>query len=253
MRWLLTAVAATFISTPLLAADNTCGFDGFGGEYKHWETDTNRVYTLIIDGDKAKLDGAGLTAEQTQGLTFEVFNNGRSAWLKDASGNKIAGFGPEVGECTRGTIATRGFTKGYGITQGFWLKENTVGATDSWSDNGALKPGVYEPIGFNLLDQHMNIGRIPTKLFTDGTFLSMSEDRAKDIKMSFAFRRRIEADKLLLTEYFVNSAFKEVTGVTVTFDMSDPKKLTCLDCSKVDKSFPSVWVFTKPADVVWKQ
>lgn len=61
MRWLLSAAAATtFISTPLLAADNMYGFDGFGGVYKHREQNTNIVYTLTIEGDKAKIEGLGL-------------------------------------------------------------------------------------------------------------------------------------------------------------------------------------------------
>ena len=253
MRSLLfTAVAATLISTPALTADSKYGFDGFGGVYKHWEQDTNIVYTLTIDGDTATLKGAGLTPQQSQGLSIEVFNNGRSAWLKDASGSKVAGFGPEAGDYTHGSIATHGFTKGYGISQGFWVKEKTVGATDSWSDHGALKQGVYEPIGFNLTNQHMNIGVAAPGQFTDGTFLGMSEDRKKDSKMSFGFRRKVENNKLLLTQFSVNydtNQLKEVQGVTVTFDMSDPMKLTCLDCDKVDKSFPNVWVFTKPAGV----
>jgi hypothetical protein len=256
MRGLLSiAIAATFVSTPLFAADSTHGFDGFGGVYKHWEPDTKKIFTLIIDGDKATLKGQGLTPEQSEGLTVEVSSDGRTAVLKDAGGKKVAGFSPEAGDYTYGSLANGGFAKGYGIWQGFWVKEVAVGSTESWSNQGVLKEGVYQPVGFNLQNTQMNIAYATPGKFTDGTFLRMSADRAKDDRMTFSFRRRVENNKLLLTQYSVDystTPLKEVKGVTVTFDMSDPMKLTCLDCDVVDTSFPSVWVFTQPADVAWK-
>jgi len=256
MRCLLAiAIAATLISTPLFAAETTRGFVGFSGVYKHWEPDTKKIFTLIIEGDKASVKGQGLTPEQSEGLTVELSGDGRKAVVTDASGKKVAGFAPEAGEYTYGSLANGGFTKGYGISPGFWVKEMAVGSTESWSNQGALKEGVYQPVGFNLQNSVMNIGYATPGKFTDGTFLRMSADRAKDDRMTFGFRRRVENNKLLLTQYSVDystTPLKEVKGVTVTFDMSDPMKLTCLDCDKVDTSFPSVWVFTQPADTSWK-
>lgn len=247
-RLLYMASAATLTLLSLtVAADDKFAFDGFGGNYKHFEQESKTVYTLTVDGDKATLEGKGLSAKQTKNLKFEVFNNGRSAFLKDTDGNKITGFGPQSGSYTYGAIFTYGFSKGYGITSGFWEKAKAAGSTDSWSDSGSLKEGVYEPIGFNEKYKRMQIGNdAPGSV--SGTFLNMS-DSGNDEKLNFGFEGKIENEKLYLTETYFNTQLKKRQGVTVTFDMSDPKKLTCLDCKqKVDPSFPEVWVFAKPFD-----
>jgi hypothetical protein len=247
MRWLLClTVAATVISSQAMAAQNTHGFDGFGGVYKHLERETKSVYTLSIDGEKATLKGPGLSPEQTRGLTVELSPSGKTAHIKDASGKQIAIFAADQDDYTYGAIGDGRFAKGYGITEGYWVKELTVGATDTWSDNGVPKLGRYEPIGFNVNGSRMNLGKIDPALFTHGSFLNMTADSAPDRKMAFGFTRRIENGKLILTQRYVDTDWTERVGVTVTFDLSDPMKLTCLDCDKVDKRFPKVWVYAGP-------
>ena len=138
---------------------------------------------------------------------------------------------------------------GYMIFDNIWKKELTPENTESWSDNGKLKTGVYVPTGFNVRGKRAKI-KVNGDGSVEGHFFGMHSDERKDSRKSFGFTGKVENQKLMLTERVVrviNGRAIESNGGTVTFDLSDPKKLSCMDCNRPDLYIPNTWVMSSPS------
>lgn len=223
------ASIAFFVTSTVNASEATFDADG---AYKYRSYTPPMDMTLLIKGNGAHLIESSPTGTRETDFVIEYPEGKKYLYLNDAQGQHFASFTEAK------SMYHAVFGSGWGKTpnvvgEGLWTKGVVVGQTEDCCGENGPKAGVYEATGYNLDRFELKIGKEG-----NGSMIWSNTDRGKLV----FFEGHRKGSSLIWTEVYTENNVRKY-GQTLAFDGTDPKKLTCTDCTVQGRKLPQTWVY----------
>lgn len=229
MKLIYFALIAAFATSLVNANEATFDADG---AYKYRSYDPPMDITLLIKGNGAHLIESSPKGTQEKDYEVEYPEGAKYLYLNDAQGQHFTTFTEAK------TWAHAVFGSGWGkapntVGQGLWTKGVVVGQGEDCCGENGPKAGQYEATGYNLDQFALKIGKEG-----NGSIIWWTPERGKFV----IFEGRRKGSSLVWTEVYTENNVRKY-GQTFAFDGTDPKKLTCIDCTLKGRKLPETWVY----------